>query len=333
MLFRDRYFLKQLVSFFFILFISFSVVLLLTQFFWSFADMKRAGGFPWKDYIINFYDNIQLIFPFITLLSAFFVFAEMEKFRQLSVLELKGVSELQIFRTFVIFGFFISIFAFLFGCFPPYPDLSKDAGKRDVSITTPIILLWAEQANKESIFTNVVITFYGKGVKRTIQSRKAEFFNDRIIFYDATVVNGNEDKFNVLTLKTYFDPLILVRYTSINPERQSFFSLRRILKKVAAVGVMDKTDWIVLYSKISYPLLNLMVILLLLPFLYQRVFFSRIKIFVIGIIMMFFTYALYSVGLSLGKIEMIPWQISPWISHIFLLVFCGMFVILKKKIV
>ena len=333
MLFRDKYFLKQLVSFFFILFISFSVVLLLTQIFWSFADMKRAGGFPWKDYIVNFYDNIQLIFPFITLLSAFFVFSEMEKFRQISILELKGISELQIFRTFVIFGFFISIFAFLFGCFPPYPDLSKDAGKRDVSITTPIILLWAEQANKESIFTNVVITFYGKGVKRTIQSRKAEFFNDRIIFYDATVVNGNEDKFNVLTLKTYFDPLILVRYTSINPERQSFFSLRRILKKVAAVGVVDKTDWIVLYSKISYPLLNLLVILLLLPFFYQRIFFSRIKIFVIGIIMMFFTYAFYAVGLSLGKIEMIPWQISPWISHIFLLVFCGMFVILKKKIV
>jgi len=333
MLFRDKYFLKQLVSFFFILFISFSVVLLLTQIFWSFADMKRAGGFPWKDYIVNFYDNIQMIFPFITLLSAFFVFSEMEKFRQISILELKGISELQIFRTFLVFGFCVSIFAFLFGCFPPYPDSNRDVGKGDISITTPVLLLWAEQTNKENIFTNVVIAFYEEGVKRTIQARKAEFFNDMIIFYDASVVNGTENKFSVLTLKTSFDPLILVRYTSTNPERQSFFSLRRILKKVAAVGVVDKTDWIVLYSKISYPLLNLLVILLLLPFFYQRIFFSRIKIFVIGIIMMFFTYAFYAVGLSLGKIEMIPWQISPWISHIFLLVFCGMFVILKKKIV
>ncbi len=324
MLYRDRYLLKQITGFFLVLFVSFSLVLLITQVFWSFADARHAGIFPWKDYIINFYDNLRMAFPFISLLSAFFVFAEMERFRQISVLELKGISELQIFRAFLMFGFFISFFAFVFGCFPPYPEANKVV-EGDISITTPVVSLYAERTDRRDILVNVVISLREGESEKIIHAGKAHLLEDRIILYNGIVFGAGNRNFSSLIVKTSFNPLLLERYTSISSERQSFFFLRKVLKNMAAVGVMSRTDWIMLYSKLSYPLLNVMVMFLLLPFFYQRKVLSRIKIFITGFILMFFTYVLYSAGLSLGKAEIIPWQISPWISHVCLLSFYGIY--------
>ncbi len=330
MLFRDKYLLKQLFGFFVILLISVSLILLLTQIFWAFEDAKRAGFFPWKDYIRDFHRNIQILFPFLTLLSAFFVFSEMEKFKQLSILELKGISQLEIFRTFVIFGFLVSIFAFAFGCLPVSIGNNKNEEK-NISITTPVVFLWAEQTDINNIFANVLIRIQEENSQKTIQAKKAEFLSNGIIFYDATFVELNKNYFDKMFLKTPFDPLLLVNHLTCSIEQESFIRLRKKLKNMALVGIISRPDWIILYSKLAYPTLNIIIVFLLLPFLYQKRVLSRVKTFITGFILMFFTYLLYAAGLSFGKAEIIPWQVSPWIAHIFLMLFSVIYLSSTKK--
>lgn len=335
MLLRDRYILKNSFGFFFVLLVMVSLFLLLIQTFWSVIDARHTGVFLYRSWIINFYDSFQIIFPFITILSVFFVFSELERFRQISILQLKGISELQIFRPFLLFGLLCSILSFLIGCFPPYPDEHRDNSKSSGSLnfTTTKVFLWIEKYDNNRVAEKVIFRLNSDGTDFACYCKKAIFSEKEISFYDCFVsINGSKEKYiDFFKLKTVFNPVLLIEYLTLPLERQSFFKLNSILKNISRVGVKSRIDLIYLYSKISYPLLNLFMVMLLIPFLLHRNLLSRSRVFIIAFVFTLLTYAIYSAGLSLGKSEIIAWQISPWLAHLVLLVFFGGYLAQKSK--
>ncbi len=335
MLLRDKYLLKNMFGFFASLLLSMSILLLVTQAFWSLADAKHTGVFPWKDWLINFYDSFQLVLPFVTILSALFVFSEMGRFRQILVLEATGISELHIFRTFIFFGFCCSIIAFIAGCFPPYPGVHRGGGKNiyPLIFVTNQTFFWAEKFNDVDSIENVIFKIKQYDHFLTIHSKRAQLFEEGIIFYNASVFKDNTPRknFNHFILNTEFNPEIIVKYVHSALERESFFRLRSILKETSLLGVKSGFDWIVLYSKLSYSLLNLFIVMLLIPFFFEGRNFSKVKIFIIAFILTLGSYSLYSAGISLGKAEIIPWQISPWLSHLIILIYFLVYLSSSKK--
>ncbi|MCM8816098.1 MAG: LptF/LptG family permease [Candidatus Omnitrophica bacterium] len=298
-----------------------SVFLLLIEALWGFIDAKNTGVFNFKYWLINFYDSFQILFPFITFLSGLFVYSEMQKFQEISVFEVKGISELQIFRTFFYFGLFCSFLSFILGCFVPYPYEKKEKNKTHYSVdfTTPKIFLWIENYNN-GIGENVIFKMNNNETLFTCYANKAEFSKNMIVFYNGFMTDESDERrnFNSFVLNVNFNPLHILEYLTLPLDRQSFFNLYPILKSMAQLDIKAKDDWISLFSKISYPLLNFFIMILLIPFFSWKKFLSRPKVFIIAFIFALLTYSLYTAGLSLGKAEIIPWQISPWLSHIVL---------------
>jgi len=313
-----------------VLLIACSMLLFVLQIFWTLADAKHSMGFLWKDCVMNFYDNFLVIIPFITLLSAFFVFSEMEKFKQISIFELKGISELQIFKIFVIFGFLCFLFSLAAGWFTPYQEEVKNIGKEadSLSVLTEKMCFWAENYQQPNTAENVII-LVGGDLNIAYYAKKAIFFEKNIVLYDGNVAVGDRitQYFQQFAINTDFNPQSLLLYAVGFPERWTFFKLHRLLKNIASVGIKSKSDWIFLYSKISYPALNIFIILILFPFFYYR----KSKIFIIAFSVTLVTYSLYSSGLSLGKAEIVPWQIAPWISHVILTIFFILYLSVMKK--
>lgn len=327
MLLRERYILRNVFAFFFILLVAVTIFLLIVQAFWGIIDARHTGLFNYKEWIINVYDSLQILLPFLTILSSLFVFSEMEKFRQISILQLKGISELQIFRTFLFFGLLSSVISFFIGCFPPYPNEQKGTDKvvHSIDFTTNEMFLWIKHYDN-GVGEDVIFKMNNKEAVFTCYAKKAEFLEGTIIFYDGLMsyFDGQKKYFDSFVLNVNFNPLFLTQYLTFPIERQSFFRLYPILKSVSNTGIKSKTEWITLFSKISYPSLNFFIIMLLLPFFLRRKFLTRAKIFIIALVLTLLTYSLYSAGLSLGKAEIIPWQISPWLSHfVLLIVFIG----------
>lgn len=334
MLLRDKYLLKNLFGFFLILLVSISILLLIVQTFWSLADTKHTGIFPWRDWLVNFYESFQIVFPFITLLSAFFVFSELEKFKNVLIFKLNGISELQIFRTFLLFGFFCSFFSFIAGCFSPYSSISKNNSVYPLTFSTDNIFLWIEKYEKPYCFKDVLFNIRQNNSSLTFYSKKAEFLKNKIVFYDGTVSMIDKQikkDFKIFEFETDFNPLTVIKYLTLPIERLSFFKLNKILKEMSYIGIKSNLDWIILYSKISYPLLNFFIIMLLIPFFLLNIRISRPKIFIVAFFMVLFTYALYSAGISLGKADIIPWQISPWLSHFLLSIFFVAYLAYSRK--
>ncbi|HOJ30438.1 MAG TPA: LptF/LptG family permease [bacterium] len=333
MLLREKHILLDTFKFFLLLLTAFAILLFILQIFWTIADARHTRVFLWKDCVVNFYDSFLVVIPFITILSAFLVFSEMEKFKQISIFELKGISELQIFKIFVIFGFLCSLFSFIAGLLTPYQNEIKNNSRKtdSLSILTESVCFWATDYKQQDIVENLIISENRSNV--TYYAKKAKFFEKSIILYDGKIVYGDRTTrhFQQFTLETDFCPRALLLYAVGFPERWTFFKLHGLLKQVASVGIKSKSDWIFLYSKISYPMLNIFIILLLFPFFHYRRSMAKTRIFSVAFTGTLMVYSLYSFGLSLGRAEIIPWQVAPWVSHLILTIFFILYLSAVRK--
>ncbi|MCM8828673.1 MAG: LptF/LptG family permease [Candidatus Omnitrophica bacterium] len=238
---RSRYLIRNMSGFFVLLLFSICLLLLFVQTFWSFIDARHTGVFPWKMWIINFYDSFQMLFPFITILSALFMFSEMERSRQFLVFKLHGISELQIFIIFIFFGFLCSILSFISGNFPPYSGQQRKESKTSVPLhfTTDEFFLYVENCTMRGSGENVIFKMKKNNLFFSCQARRVRFFERKMVFYEGYVSydDVNHKNFDSLDLDVNFDPLALIEYFFSALERQPFFKLRSILKSVERLGI------------------------------------------------------------------------------------------------
>lgn len=306
-----------------------------TQLFWTFADARRTGIFLWKDCVINFYDSVKLLLPFITLLSAFFVFSEMEKYKQISILQLKGISEFNIFKIFIVFGFIAFIFSLLTEIFVPYPG--EISGKRKdngpVCIIGDRIFFWIEKMEGTKLTHDVIIVDQKGNQRFYYYAKRAELLDSSIALHDGSITypDGKIKKFDRFLMNVNFNPCLLVKYIQTSVEREPFLELNKMLNNASRLGIEPRSDWIVLYSKISYACLNIFIVLLLFPFFCHKKILSRTKVFIVGFILTLMSYSFYTAGLSLGKAEIIPWQFSPFIAHSIIICFFSIYLLFYRK--
>ncbi|MCL5674773.1 MAG: LptF/LptG family permease [Candidatus Omnitrophica bacterium] len=331
---KNRYILKELLKYFLIFIVAFSVFLFLTDIFSGIlAYFRNHAQFPWRYYFTRLPHKVYVISPLITLLSILFVFGEIEKSREIEIFEIKGLRPLHILNLFFIFGLCSAIFFFLLGNF--FPENLRTGGIKYVHLASRNFVFWAERYYPSGMFKNVVIITIQKKHLRLYQMQYAYPENNTFLLKNGEIRNlinpsVSTKKFISYNLNVSFDTKKFMDFILLNVKKSSFFNALTVLKAMEKIGFFPKSKWIDLYEKIAYPLLNFFFVFIMLPLFYNRNVFSRFKIFILAIIISISAYSIYSIGIALGKNDIINWAISPWLFHIILLV-TGIIYLLKKE--
>ena len=101
------------------------------------------------------------------------------------------------------------------------------------------------------------------------------------------------------------------------PETMSYFHLRKYIEKLKAEGVQVTGYLVDCAAKISFPLINLLVILVAFPFALAPARSGSLTIgFICGISIGFLYYIVHAISTSMGSAELIPVIPSAWTANI-----------------
>ncbi len=333
---KNRYILKELCKYFFIFIVFFSIFLFFTDVFSGvLAYFRTHAAFPWQHYLIGLPQKVYIFSPVITLLSILFVFSEIEKYREIEIFEIKGLKPLYILNLFFFFGFCSTVFFFLVGNFLPGNITSLNANQtKYVHLASQRFVFWAERYYPSKMFKNVIIINLQKNGPILYQTQYAYPQNNTFLLVNGSsrnLVNPSISKtFSRYSLAVSFNTKKFIDFIVLNVEESSFFKALSTLRAMGKIGFFPKDKWIGVYEKIAYPFLNFFFVFIMLPLFYNRSNFSKFRIFILAIILSVSAYSIYSIGIALGKNDLIPWGISPWIFHI-ILFFTGILYLIKNE--
>jgi lipopolysaccharide export system permease protein len=104
-----------------------------------------------------------------------------------------------------------------------------------------------------------------------------------------------------------------------DPYSMSFFELRNWLRKQAANGLDIQSYLPYLYEKLSFPIINLVVVLLVAPFAIRSSRAGGMATAIIAALLVGFSYyAVHSFSLAFGRAEILPPAFSAWVANFLL---------------
>lgn len=102
-----------------------------------------------------------------------------------------------------------------------------------------------------------------------------------------------------------------------DPYSMSFFELRHWLRQQALNGLDIQGYLPYLYEKLSFPVINIIVILLVSPFAIRSARSGGMALSIIAALVIGFSYyAVHSFGIAFGRAELIPAALSAWVANI-----------------
>ena len=141
------------------------------------------------------------------------------------------------------------------------------------------------------------------------------------------IVPGDKNNFEVNTFRRA--PLLFGKTPSDlnmerNPETLSYSDLKAYIAQLSLEGVPVTKYMVDLAAKISFPLVNIMVVLIAFPFALIPARSGNMSVsFVAGVSIGFGYYVLHAVSTSLGSAELLPVNLSAWTANIILALIGG----------
>lgn len=168
-----------------------------------------------------------------------------------------------------------------------------------------------------------------------LDSRVAEWHEEGWVFYDGIIREfsssgeiKNEKPFKRKTIDIKERPENFLRKQPL-PEEMSFKELKRHIKLLEERKQQPLREMVSLHNKISYPVMNLVIILLGIPFALTT---PRAGGLMIGLALSlgisFIYYTISSLGQALGNSGIIPPFIASWLGNI--LTFIGGLILLNR---
>ncbi len=170
-----------------------------------------------------------------------------------------------------------------------------------------------------------------------IRSAKAHWKKDRWVFVDGVQrtfkTNGveiaSQRTFSSLELKTRESPMDLAPPEEIT-ESLGYQSLKRHIRRLKNLGVPTRDLEVDLYGKLALPWANLIVLLLGIPFAFQKSD-GKVKAVAFALAVSFLYFGLMQVGRALGQKPWCPPWMGAWMADmIFAVVGAWMFVRMRK---
>ncbi len=116
-----------------------------------------------------------------------------------------------------------------------------------------------------------------------------------------------------------------------NPQAMSYQQLKKFIREQSRNGLDVSGLMANLYEKISFPLINLLVTLVVLPFALRPARSGSMAASVISALVIGFSYyAVHSFSIAMGRAEILPPLLSAWTANI-LMAFVGMILLLGAE--
>ena len=285
----DRYISRRFVQFFLFSIVAFVGVFLIVDLVENldhFIDRGAKAVYVVLYYVYYLPYIIVLVMPIGTLLATAFLGGYLVKNRELVAMRSAGISSTKIVILLIIWGFLISIAAFLGGEFLiPHSNSLRDELKRvkidkrkgsrgrlknDLFYITEdgTFFYFRTLDSKRGTGRDIIIQKYsdGKLVLRMDAKKIKWLKNGNWRLFDVIVRKFVDEKVNVenfpqYDLKLSETPTDFAR-KSPKPEEMGFFELKKFIDKVERSGIIPKREKTDLWMKFAYPLVNLVVIML-----------------------------------------------------------------------
>ena len=335
---KKRYVFLQVLVYFALFFIACIALFSLFQLIGDFSSFLRKGSlFSWRLFFAEIPSVVRTITPLITVLTILFVMGTMERNRELRIFEINGIRSLEIYSVCIFFSLCTTLLAFVAGNISFSPSFPLGKKSSSLAFATDRMVVWAERHHSRERLEEVMLVMLDPQGTRVYFAPSAKIEGDTLIL-SAGTVRSIEDRNDP---EHYFEetrvefPVNLGKAFSwfvSDPEQTPFFTLYAALKNLSRVGIVPRREWITLWEKVSYPLLNFFLALLLLPFLNIRKKLSRSYTIVAGFSLSLLAYLSFQMGISLGKNSMIPWWAAPWLFHIVAALLSLLYLSKKEKL-
>jgi len=297
----------------------------------------------------------QWTLPYGVLLTTLLTLGNLSTHNEIIAMKAGGISLYRITLPLIVVALIISFFSFLGNEYLlPYTN-QKSQYILDIKVRKEQpygffknYKIWYRSENR--IYNIQLIDIEGKILKgvalyeinhrfkliKRIDTREARWLNDRWQFLNGTVRIFNEDgsiqmiPFNELDL---FLPEKWENFKSIErrPQEMSYTELRSYIQKIQSAGY-DATRYIVdLHSKYSFPILNIIMVLVGVPFSLKTARSRGIALNIGLSIIIGFTYGIiFYIFISFGKSGILSPLLSSWTPNI-LFTLVGIFALMSVR--
>lgn len=358
----DRYILGQFLRTFGIIIIAFSALFIIVDVFDRMSIVTRSTSdvsLIARYFLYRIPYLFVLTSPVTILLAGLFLMDLLSKYNESIAVRASGVSIIRLVTPLFIFAFLYSLLIMWFGDFvlPQIEDARehifrvkiRGQEREDVRMRSNIQYR-GEDNTLYSIgffdgFRNILrvidVTSFNEDtnyVERKLLAQSADWdgeqwvFNDCYIRYfeDGSMVT-TEYHDNVSLDDIYATPLDFIK-SARSPMSMNYFELREYIERLRRVGDNYTIEMVDLYTKISFPFANFIIILFCVPLISVS---ARSKyrgmIFLVGITICFIYLTVIRICQSLGYNEIIEPATAAWLPHLIFLA-VGLFFVVRAEV-
>lgn len=155
-------------------------------------------------------------------------------------------------------------------------------------------------------------------LKDIIEAQNAKWNGRRWELHNVRIFNTENNKivhYSSMPFKILEPPETLVKEIKA-PEEMNIFELYRYYEKIRASGYRNVKYEVDLYGKLTFPIMNFVMIMFGLSLSLQDKVRSGILAMGIGVMIIILYWVFYSVSMMLGYAELLPPWLAPWISPV-----------------
>jgi len=322
---KVKYILANFLKLFFISSICLLLLFFIIQILDDLPDIISGEKvFLFSSYLYSLPSSFVQISPLITLLSGMFLASEMMKSNEIKIFEISGINTLKVFSIFLFAAFLISIFTFYIKNFV-VPQITKtESTQKPISFSSSSLLFKSDLFEGNGKFKNVEISIISKeGDIHSLKAKEGIYLGEKIWkFYNGTTYlidkNGalkKSESFNSKTLEFPLSSEMLI-IAGKNPDSLKLKESKRVIKELKELGFYPfllQTSYI---EKISYPLLNFFILLIVFPFFLVKQKITRFFVLSSTIVLGFLSYGIYSFFIALAKEGKILPFLGGWGFHL-----------------
>lgn len=327
---KTRYITFSFLKLFFLVSISFLLLFFFIEMIDNlFSIVRRGGSFNILYPLYRLPTIFVEISPVITFLSSMFLFGEMIKYGEIRVLEFSGIRPISILKILFIYGFAISVFVFYVKNFPAPALLQKIGGSEDIEIlsfSTDRYLLHSETFIPPDKFINIQFSesFKDGGIV-TVNAENAVYAGDnnwvfrkgKLWYFNSVGQLEKSESFESKMLTIMIEPSIITE-TSRDINELSCREIKNMVVKLKELNISSTYLQSVYNERFAYPLLNMFLLLILVPFFYVKQKISRVFVLGFAVFLSFISYGVFSSGYTLAKAGKLPVFLGVWLVHILL---------------
>ncbi len=358
----DKYILKQYLGTFIIILLSFMAMFIVIDVFDRLPRLLKYDN----DYILiakYFLLRVPyltiLVSPVIVLLSGLFLMNTLSKYHESIAMRAAGISIIRMVSPLLVVGILMSLIIALLGEFalPPIEEYRskiynvdiKKQELEDIKLRSNIYYSGSQGYlyyigffdGHQNIMRTIDITkFDGKNgrIQRKITANDAVWNGEKWLFsycYDREFTNGELSKYQFATRRQIDEiratPNDFIKIAKPNLA-MNYFELKEYIESLKIIGEKYHVQLVDLYTKISFPLANFIILLFCVPLASTSVRSKgRGMIFLIGVIICFAYLTTLRICQSLGYNEVISPIWAAWFPNLIFFTL-GIFFLIKSEV-